>query len=122
MFFSTRVDNPIGLDMSDLSVKLVQFRKVGSELQLLAYSDVSLPSGLISYDVIKNPKGLIEFLSDLFADRSHHRGKLHDRSVVVSVPESKAFVRVVRLPNLSAEELAGAVPLEAEQYIPLPPD
>src|SRR3989344_8015771 len=97
-WFTQKIDNPIGLDISDLSVKLVQLkRRAGQGSELSAYSDVLLPPGLISHDTITNPTGLREFLRELFSNHSYHRGKVLGRSVVASVPESKAYVRVIQL-------------------------
>src|SRR3989344_2455681 len=122
MKFFGPVDNPIGLDISDLSVKLVQLSKKGSGLELAAFSDVPLPSGLFNNDAIQNEAGLVDYLQNLFKNVSHHSGHLHGRAIVASIPEAKAFVRVINLPMLASEELVTAVPIEAEQYIPLPID
>lgn len=40
--------------------------------------------------------------------------------VVVSLPESEVFTRVVKLPAMSEKELKSAIAFEAEQYIPIP--
>jgi type IV pilus assembly protein PilM len=121
VFFS-KVDNPIGLDISELSVKFVQFKKLGRHLDLAVFSDVPLPQGLMNHEIISSDRGVTDFLVDLFATKSYHSGRLKGRSVVASIPESKAFVRVINLPSLLPEELETAVPIEAEQYIPLPID
>ncbi len=122
MKFFDRIDNPIGLDLSDLSVKLVQLKKGSLSLELSAFSDMPLPGGLIEQDIISNKSALVSFLKELVKNKSHHTGHLKGRSIVASIPESKAFVRVINLPPLLSEELVTAVPIEAEQYIPLPID
>src|SRR3989344_3382831 len=121
MFFGD-IDNPIGIDISDVSVKLVQFNRRNGKLEVAAYSDVPLPSGLVENDIVENEEGLVSFLKGIFRNKTYQTGKLKGRSIVVSIPESKAFVRVINLPRLGPNELLTAVPLEAEQYIPIPID
>lgn len=120
--FEQQIDDPIGLDISELSVKFVQFKPKGTRLELAAFADVPIPPGLVSEDIIANEHGLVDFLVELFGKRTYHAGKVRGRSIVASIPESKAFVKVISLPKLDPEELVTAVPIEAEQYIPLPLD
>lgn len=40
--------------------------------------------------------------------------------VVVSLPESEVFTRVIKVPAMSDKELKSSIAFEAEQYIPLP--
>jgi type IV pilus assembly protein PilM len=49
-------------------------------------------------------------------------GKIQGNKIIASIPESKAFVRVLQIPKMSEEQAATAVPFEAEQYIPIPLD
>src|SRR3989338_10339591 len=121
MFFG-KIDNPIGLDISELSVKFTQLEPNGSFLKLSAFADVDLPEGLVSNDMVANEWGMVDFLKDIFTNPTHHNGRIVGRSIVASIPESKAYVRVINLPPLLPDELITAVPLEAEQYIPLPLD
>ena len=107
-----RIDNPIGLDISELSVKQAEIKRTRLGLKLSKFRDNDLPAGLIQDYSIVNPQGLSDFL----------RSTVKPGSIVASVPESKSFVRVITTPKLMPDELATAVPLEAEQYIPLPMD
>jgi type IV pilus assembly protein PilM len=49
-------------------------------------------------------------------------GRLDTNRAVVSLPESKSFVRVIQIPQMSDSEANNAVPFEAESFIPLPID
>ena len=117
-----KIDNPIGLDISELSIKFVQFKRAGVDLHLSAFGDIGLPPGLIDNEIIHNEQGLADFLREWFDSRAHHTGRVRGHSIVASVPESKAYVRIISLPPMLPEELETAVPLEVEQYIPLPMD
>jgi type IV pilus assembly protein PilM len=49
-------------------------------------------------------------------------GRLDTNRAVVSLPESKSFVRVIQIPKMSDAEANNAVPYEAESFIPMPID
>jgi type IV pilus assembly protein PilM len=49
-------------------------------------------------------------------------GKFTTNQAVLSLPESKSFVRVIQIPIMSESEAEKAVPFEAENFIPMPVD
>ena len=51
---------PIGLDISDLSLKLVQLNKVRDRIKIQALSKLSLPKGIIISGEITNKPELIK--------------------------------------------------------------
>ena len=108
----------MGLDISDVSLKLVQFEKHPGGLAIQAYSEMEMPKEVISGDVIKNPKLLVELIKKAIARPRF--GKITTKYAVASIPETKSFVRVIQMPVVSEEEAREAVPWEAEAYIPMP--
>jgi type IV pilus assembly protein PilM len=109
-----------GLDISGGSFKIMQLDKVGSGIQVKAYSDVALPKGLVLNDEITDMK-TFDYLLKQTLDKPQF-GRLGTNFVVSSLPESKSFVRVVQIPKMSESEAENAVPYEAENFIPLPLD
>ncbi len=112
--------NAFGLDLSDISVKVMQFENSSKGLKVVAFSDYSIPKGVIVNDVVMNEDALKNHLKNMFAHMDS--GKIRGNQVVASIPESKAFVRVLQIPKMSIEQAEVAVPFEAEQYIPIPLD
>ena len=106
---------PFGLDVSDISLKLVQF---GPRRQVAAYTDAPIPKDAVTADIIKDPKGLIAAIRAAVAKPKF--GRVTGPYVVASIPETKSFVRVIQMPKMTEEEAREAVPFEAEQYIPMP--
>jgi type IV pilus assembly protein PilM len=49
-------------------------------------------------------------------------GRITTNRVVFSLPESKSFIRVIHIPEMTDAEAENAVLFEAEAYIPLPMD
>jgi type IV pilus assembly protein PilM len=109
-----------GLDISGNSFKLMELGKKGANQSVLAYSDVSLPKAVIVNDTITDVKSF-GYLLRQSMDKCHF-GKLDTNYAVVSLPESKSFVRVIQIPKMSESEAESAVPVEAESFIPLPVD
>jgi type IV pilus assembly protein PilM len=109
-----------GFDLSDVSVKVMQLEKSGNSFKVLAYADHNLPKGVVVNDIIMNETMLINHIKTMLG--SLEFGKIHGNQIIASIPESKAFVRVLQIPKMTEEQAVSAVPFEAEQYIPIPLD
>jgi type IV pilus assembly protein PilM len=110
--------SPLGLDISDISVKLIQFYRLDGKKNVQAYSDYTMSKAIFSGDKIQDPNALVKTIRSAIA--SPKFGKVTTKQVVASIPETKSFVRVIQMPALSEAEAVEAVPWEAEAYIPLP--
>lgn len=115
--FFLKQKTAFGLDVSEFSLRAMQLQRMGSAAFPKAFCYAKMPKGLITDDKITNPGHLAEFIKKCLADPQV--GQIDTPYVVFSVPESKSFVRVITVPKMSAEEAKEAVPLEAEQYIPM---
>ena len=109
-----------GLDVSSGSFKIMQFSKKGKELSVKAFGSTALPKAAIINDAIADSKTFSFLLKQ--ALQKPQFGKVDTNYVVVSLPESKSFVRVIQIPKMSDAEAENAVPFEAESFIPLPID
>lgn len=110
---------PLGLDLSELSLKLIQFSKQKDRVTVTGYSDATIPKEIFSGgDKIYDPKSLIKIIKHTISFPQF--GKFATAGVVASIPETKSFVRVIQVPAMSEDEAAEAVPWEAEAHIPLP--
>lgn len=107
-----------GLDLSDNAIKVMQLEKSGSGYKVGGFLDHVLAKGIMSNDVITNETGLVNNIANIL--RHPDFGKIKGTHVVACIPESKAFVRVLQIPKMTEEQAASAVPVEAEQYIPIP--
>lgn len=108
----------MGLDISDVSLKLVQFEKTRAGLRVQAYSDEVIPKEIIAGDMIKDGKRLTQLIRKAAAHPKF--GRVTASYVAASIPETKCFVRVIQMAAMSEEEAAEAIPWEAEAYIPMP--
>lgn len=103
-----------GLDIGSSSIKLLEIK--GKEV--VSIGMVVNPVGKNNLDLASREKNqLIEAVSSLIKE-----SKVKTRSVMMSVPESQVFTRVMSLPVMSTPEIASSIKWELDQVVPYPPD
>lgn len=114
-------DKPLfGLDIGYSSVKVMQIDATNKGRSVAGYGVINFEPSSIKNGVIEEPEELAKAIYNLF-DKSTI-GSISTRRVAISVPAVRTFNRNMTLPALETKELAEAVRLEAEQYIPVPID
>ena len=107
-----------GLDISDLSLKIIKLKKRGKFLTLASFLEEKIEPGIIKGGEIRDEKRLAEIIKE--AIKKVREEKLKTNYVVASLPEEKAYLEVIQMPKVPEEDLKSAVIYEAENYIPLP--
>jgi len=116
-------DKPLfGLDIGFGTLKVMQIDQQDSskKAKITGYGIVDFDPTFLKDGVITNPEALASTAVEMF--KTQIRGEITTRRVAMSVPASRTFSRIIKLPQLPNKELASAVQLEAEQYIPIPLD
>lgn len=108
----------IGFDISDRTIKYAVFRARGKP-QIDLFGEISVPEGVIIGGEIKDENAFIAMCSSWL--RREQR-KLPSRYVAASLPEEKAFLRIIQLPKVKKDAVGDAVRWEIEAHIPLPED
>lgn len=109
---------PPGLDISDFSIEILELEKKFGQLYLGTYGRVKLEKGIVEDGKIINPEELQKAIKGLFRNTLPRR--LKTNRVIFSLPESKFFFHIFRLPvNLTGQELFRAVENEALKITPL---
>lgn len=106
--------NYFGLDISDLSLKIVRLKLRDGKYDLITFEHKILAPGIIQGGQIKNKEKLVLAIKDIVRKTP----TLDTKYVIASLPEEKSFLRVIRFPKMSEEEMKEAVRFEAENYIP----
>ena len=94
--------------------------KDGKKPQVLAYATIDLPRDKVTASLENSDSYLESKLVELIDKKLV--GKLSGHYVSVSIPTANTFSRVIRLPIEAEKDLASAIDLEIEQYIPIPKD
>jgi type IV pilus assembly protein PilM len=115
--FNFLKQDAFGIDLSDFSVKLAKLKKDGEEIILDNYCRCEIPRGLIESGEIKEEGALADLIKKIF---STNEGKtFKTRNCIASLPETEAFIQLLKLPKMKEEEIAEAIKWEIENNIPL---
>ena len=106
-----------GLDLSDLSIKVLRMESEGKLHRVSGYTSAALPVGSVIDGEILKPEIVIDVMRKLMENPTMK--KMHTRKVMCSLPETKAFLRVISLPKMDEKEVQGAIQWEIEANIPL---
>jgi len=107
-----------GLDISDFSIEVLELEKRARKLYLGAYSRVELEKGIVEDGKILNKEKLKEKIKEVLKNTLPQ--KLKTNKVILSLPESKTFFHIFKLPSkLSGKDLKRAVEGEGLKTIPL---
>lgn len=115
---------PFGLDISDLSIKLVSLNKKGSlnfasknkSLTLTAYNQIEVPSGYFYEGKIIETEKIIKLIKKLIKEASNSQ-KLSNYVISV-LPETKAFIKLIEIPNVPQEKISEQVDKEIQNHFP----
>ncbi len=112
-------NNPsaFGLDLSDLSVKLVWLKRVGSQIHLASFGRQEIPEKIIESGNIRKEEELIILIKSIISQAKGE--KVKTKYCIVSLPETEAYLRIVQLPKMKKEEVGEAIRWELEAYIPV---
>ncbi len=123
-FFNKKIFNfsqpAFGLDLSDLSVKVVQLERKSDYDCICAFGSVPLTSGSVIDGEVMRQDQVIEAIKKVVSSAGPR--KIKNKKVICSLPETKAFLRLISIPEMQQEEAKEAIKWEMEANIPLPID
>jgi type IV pilus assembly protein PilM len=118
MFTTSTKFKAFGLDISDVAIKVMELSEKNRGLYPIAMAEAPLLPNVIANHMIINEAKLAENIKKAIALARH----IDTNFVVASVPESKSFVRLLKIPKMPMDEIDSALPFEVEQNIPVPID
>ena len=105
----------VGVDVSDKSIKFLQFERTKDGCKLTVFGDVDLKEGVVDGGEIKHTEQLVEALS-VAKERS---GASFARA---SLPEQKAYFFTTKVPSsASHDQIIKILEFELEEHVPLSP-
>ena len=108
-----------GLDIGHSNLKIMQLdTALAGSPRVIGYGFGQYPSRAINNGQIVDYELLAVSLHDLFEE--HLVGEITTKRVACTVPTARTFSRPMKLPPMNDKDIAEAVRLEAEQYIPVP--
>lgn len=107
----------VGLDIGTSAVRAAVVQTGKGVPVLQRYGQVGLPEGAVVAGEIVEEAIVRDALTQLWKT-----AKLPRKRVVVGIANQRVIVRRVDLPYMAEEELAQALPFQAQEYIPIPID
>jgi type IV pilus assembly protein PilM len=105
----------IGVDIGATAVRAAELSMRGVPPSLVRAAQVPLEPGAVAGGEIRNPEAVAAALRELW-----HRGHFRSREVVLGVSNQRVVVREASVPWLAEKELREALPLQVQEYIPMP--
>jgi type IV pilus assembly protein PilM len=106
---------PIGLDIGTDHVRAAQVKASGGGFMLSGYGRVGIPMGAVVEGEIVDQAAV----SMAIKERWRH-SNIKGKDVAIGVSNQKVVVRLIDLPYMERDELAGAIQYQAQDYIPIP--
>jgi len=107
----------IGLEIKNCSVKAAWLEKKRNKFRMMSCGRKLLPRGIVQAEQIIDSKKLADKIKELLSTAQPR--SIRKKNVIFSIPESKAFIRTIKIPKMSAEEAREAVKWETEANIPI---
>lgn len=104
-----------GLDIGSETIKLVQLVKEGDNYRLAAIGMAPSPENGLLSDSDKALVAVAEAVKKL-----RKEAQVSPLEVVISIPERSVFTQIIEVPKMKDDELAQAIPWEAENLVPHP--
>jgi type IV pilus assembly protein PilM len=102
-----------GIDVSDRSVKFIQFKKHGDFLRPVCFGERKLDEGIIESGEIKNGEKFYEIMYSV-------KNALETDYAVLSLPEEKGFLKLIKMPYMPEDRVRASVETQLEEIIPMP--
>lgn len=115
MFFTPKINYPFGLDISDLSLKLVQLQKSGNKIKIQAFNKIKLSEGVIVCGEIKNQAEFLKQLQLLINKPKY--GKVNSTEVIACLPEKRTFIKLIKIEK-NPNNLNDLIESEVEKNVP----
>ena len=123
-FFTRKIfnsgDHFFALDLGDLSIRVLELDRNGKNDKIKSFGYAAVPAGLIEDGRVMDKGKVAQIIAG--AIKKSGPGRISTKKVVCSLPESKAFLRIINIPKVSEEEAYEAIKWELEANIPLTSD
>lgn len=109
-----------GVDINNKDMKLLQIEKHKGKHRITGWSKRLLPPGVVNDFQVKDRDKFVEILKSSLEVNTAR--KIKGKSIVLSVPEDKVFLRILDVPLIEDDDLPEAIKWGVEENIPIPID
>lgn len=116
MLINAKSHYPIGLDISDLSLKVIQLNKNRDGIKIQAVGSKKVPPGFIENGEIKDFKQVGKIILELL--NKPNFGVITSKEVITCLPETRTFVKLIHV-DKSPNPIKKIIANEIENHIPM---
>ncbi len=121
--FSHPFPNAFGIDISDLSIKIVQLRNAsrhrkGASYEVVTFRSIELPPGLIVNGEIQEPEKVRKYIKHILGGKHGEEKKIKGLWCVASLPETQSFIKLITLPKPPTDIIEEDIITIAKKHIP----
>jgi type IV pilus assembly protein PilM len=121
--FSHPFPNAFGIDLSDLSIKIVQLRNVSRRHHEHAYVPVicrstKLPHGLIMNGIVQEPEKVRKYLQHILDGENPKNKTIKSHWAVASLPDIQGFLKRIEIDKPAEDIIDEDIHLISKQHIP----
>jgi len=123
MFGLFKPNGKLGIDIGTASIKIIELENKNGHFSLTNYGLFELKgstnaAGVAGQNILRLPDDEIVWgIKEVIK-----KANIKSVNVIASIPSFSTFSTVIRMPYLSEQDLARAIPFEAKKYIPIPLD
>lgn len=119
--------NAIGIDISDISIKVVQLKNIspfkkGASYELVAARSTQLPYGLITNGVLNNPETVRKYIFHLLHKSTKEEKPIRAPWVAASVPDSQGFLKLIRIDKEPGDIIEEDILIASKKHVPFEED
>lgn len=117
--------NAFGLDISDLSIKLVQLRRVSGlkkkdeYIELVTARCTQLPPGLIVNGELQEPEKVRRYIEHILKGVNDGQPSVTSPWVIASLPEPSGFIKLIDIPKAPVDVIEDDIIYAATQHLPI---
>lgn len=104
----------VGIDLGDNSLRFLRFEKNKGHLKISSFGEDVMPEGSFEGGDVINQDEVVALLTKV-------KKVTGSADAIASLPEDKAYVSVVELPNMKQSQVGEALNLQLDEHFPLSP-
>lgn len=114
----------IGLDIGDLSIKMVQLnnisgRKKGNAFELITARSTQIPHGLIVNGELEKPEAVRKYILHLFEKKLFQKDRFYKTPwVVASIPDKHGFIKLIQLDKEADDIIDEDIIIASKKHVP----
>ncbi|PIT86196.1 MAG: hypothetical protein COU33_04535 [Candidatus Magasanikbacteria bacterium CG10_big_fil_rev_8_21_14_0_10_43_6] len=121
--FNTPFPHAFGIDISDLSIKVVQLRNTSFKrhkpnYELVTARSIQLPYGLILDGEVQEPEPVRKYITHLLKGAPNQKQAISSPWAVASLPEKQSFLKIITIPKNLADIIDDDIRIAAKKHVP----